>query len=216
MAPIPFRDILRLGSTGTQPVAVKRGLWHAGFKAGWDDIDGVAVSAEVLGSTAVANLRVFQSYWGLEADGVYGPRSHEILRGSFDAYATRLYLAPDKPTLQLPAAFTPTHDTEGLPGYPARDFFAAQGTTVLAPADGVIDKLSGHDPREGGHPGGPYGWSVYLTVPSARYFLTHFATRAVTLNQNVRRGDPIGTVCDAAVAHMDSHLSHIHEGKHDL
>lgn len=217
---IPFRDILRLGSRGTQPVAVKRGLWHAGFRKGWDTLGGPAVAAEVLGELAVANLKQWQGYWGLDQDGVYGPRSHEILRGSFDDYAEQLYLAPNvQPpanTLQLPVTFVPTHQTEGLPGYPAIDVFGKAGSVVLAPEAGTIDRLSGHDPGEGGRPGGPYGWSVYLTVPSARYFLTHFGSRTVEEGDRVVAGDPLGTVCDAAVAHMDSNLSHIHEGKHAL
>lgn len=218
-ADIPFRDVLRLGSTGTQPVAVKRGLWHAGFKAGWDALDGDAISAQVLGATAVANLKVFQHYWALDVDGVYGPASHAILRGSFDAYAATLYLqTPPTPgrTVKLPSTFTPTHQTAGLPGFPAIDVFAAPGTTALAPEAGTVTRLSGHDPAEGGTPGGAYGWSVYLTCPHAVYFLTHFATRTVKMGDTVAAGDPVGTVCDAAVAGMPSSSSHIHEGKHDL
>lgn len=210
----PFRDVLRLGSTGTQPVAVKRGLWRSGFRAGWDSLDGAAISAEVLGPTAVANLKVMQNYHGLDVDGVYGPATHKILRGSFDAYACFLYRAdPQQPPVQLPATFTPTHQTGGLPGYPAIDVFAKPGAVVLAPADGLIRRLSGRPPAQGGVPGGAYGWSIYLDAPAiGDYFLTHFATRLVVLDQQVRRGDELGTVCDAAVARMPSSASHIHEG----
>lgn len=231
MTGVPFRDVLRLGTRGTQPVAVKRGLWHAGFKAGWDALDGVAIAAEVLGSTAVANLKVFQHYWGLAADGVYGPRSHEILRGSFDDYAVALYTHDPPPpgaTVQLPATFTPTHNTAGLPvpgappgsltsfAYPAIDVFATPGAMALAPQDCRIARLSGRDPAAGGKPHGAYGWSVYAAAPHAVYFLTHFAALAVELGQQLRRGEPVGTVCDAAVAQMPSSASHIHEGRHDF
>lgn len=212
----PFRDVLRQGSRGTQPVAVKRGLWHAGFHEGWKTLGDQAIAQEILGELAVANLEHFQRYHGLPVDGVYGKASHNVLRGSFDAYATFLYTAPAHVVLQLPATFTPTHQTEGLPGYPAIDNFAAAGSTVGAPLDGKVTRLSGHDPRQGGVPGGAYGWSIYLTCSSAIYFLTHFGSRTVTLGQDVKRGDIIGTVCDAAVAHMASNLSHIHEGRHEL
>lgn len=110
--------------------------------------------------------------------------------------------------------FTPTHQTTGLPGYPAKDFFAKPGTPVLAPQNGKVTKLSGHDPKTGGVAGGAYGWSVYITTSTAVYFATHFGTRSVKLGQVVKRGDRIGTVCDAAVARMPSSSSHIHLGKH--
>lgn len=119
-------------------------------------------------------------------------------------------------TVQLPARFTPTHQTEGLPGFPAIDVFAAPSTMALAPEAGTVSRLSGHDPNEGGQPGGPYGWSVYLTCPHAIYFLTHFGSRVVELGQMVRAGDPLGTVCNATVAGMDASASHIHEGKNVL
>ncbi len=106
----------------------------------------------------------------------------------------------------------PTHQTDGLPGYPAKDFFAPAGASVGCPKDGTIRKLSGHDPREGGNPGGAYGWSIYLESGDGDRFLTHFGTRAVTLGQKVKRGETIGTVCDAAVARMPSSLSHVHYG----
>lgn len=215
LAQIPFRDVLRLGSKGTQPVAVKRGLYRAGFDEGWDALDCDAIAQEVFGALAVTNLKTFQVYHGLAHDGAYGPATHKILRGSFDAYARQLYEhVPPPPTdiLQLPASFTPTHQTAGLPGYPAIDMFAAPGTPVAAPADGLVTRLSGHDPAQGGIPGGTYGWSIYL----GPYYLVHFATRTVEVGERIRRGDIIGTVCDARVAHMASSLSHIHEGKREL
>ena len=113
--------------------------------------------------------------------------------------------------LQLPSRFKPTHQTAGLPGYPAVDVFAQPGTKVLAPADGVVDRLSGRDPATGGSPGGSYGWSIYLKSRKGRYYLTHFGSRTVTLTKNVRKGDVIGTVCDSKVSGKPG-TSHIHEG----
>lgn len=220
--PVPFRDVLRQGSRGTQPVAVKRGLFRAGFHEGWHNLDDPAIAAEVLGDLGVHNLRIFERYNGLEQDGIYGPKAHAILRGSFDAYARFLYSAPSHVTLQLPATFTPTHDTAGLPGFPAIDNFAPAGSTVGAPEAGTITRFSGHDPREGGPAGGPYGWSMYLTCPSAIYYLTHFGSRLVSVGQKVKHGDLLGTVCDGAVTtypdgrHVPTSTSHIHEGKHEL
>lgn len=216
MATIPFKGVLRLGSKGTQPVAVKRGLWKAGFRHGWDSLGGDAIAAEVLGETAVGNLTRFQKAHHLTPDGVYGPVTHKQLSTHFDSYAVSLYLKapPGPPPLQLPGTFTPTHETAGLPGYPAIDVFAKAGTNVAAPSDGVIRRLSGHDPAEGGVPGGAYGWSIYLLCPRGEYFLTHLGSRTVAEGKQVKRGDILGTVCDAAVAHMDTTLSHIHEGFH--
>lgn len=213
---LPFQGVLKLGSRGTQPVAVKRGLWHAGFHEGWKTLGDQAISQEILGGVAVENLRHFQRYHGLKHDGVYGEATHKVLRGSFDPYAERLYMAPPHVELQLPSAFTATHQTAGLPGYPAIDNFAPAGSTVGAPEAGTITRFSGHDPKEGGQPGGAYGWSMYLTCPSAIYYFTHFGSRAVTLGQKVKRGEMLGTVCDARVVGSPTSTSHIHEGKHEL
>lgn len=213
---VPFQRVLRLGSTGTEPVGVKRGLWRAGFRSDWTALDGAAVSAKVFGPLAVRNLRAFQKARGLTVDGVYGPATHALVQWYFDDYARELYETDPQGgvSILLPRTFTPTHQTAGLPGYPAVDVFAAPGTRVLAPEDGEVTRLSGHDPKDGGVPGGAFGWSVYLTVPHAIYFLTHFATRTVRVGDRVKQGEMLGTVCDASVAHMPRSSSHIHCGKH--
>lgn len=110
-------------------------------------------------------------------------------------------------TLQLPATFTSTHETGGLPGYPAVDVFANPGTPVRSPADGVVTKLSGQAGGPGG--GGPYGYSIYIKGDRGTYFLTHFGSRNVQLGQRVRRGQVIGTVVD-----YPDRADHIHEGFH--
>lgn len=111
-----------------------------------------------------------------------------------------------KGKLQLPRLFKSTHDTSGLPGYPAIDVFARPGTRVLAPADGVITKVSGQAGGPGG--GGPYGYSLYLKTDSgASYFLTHFGRILVGVGDRIARGMPIGTVAD-----YPDRADHIHQG----
>jgi murein DD-endopeptidase MepM/ murein hydrolase activator NlpD len=210
--------VLKLGATGKDVRAMKRGLARAGHGM---------MSASVnplMGPFGVRHLTNFQVRQGLVADGKYGEQTHGRLIQFFDAFARQLYeqagavsqvvhvQPPVSGSLQLPRDFVPTHETAGLPGFPAVDVFADPGTTVLAPEDGIVDRLSGHDPKEGGHPGGAYGFTIYVQAASGRYFLTHFGSRQVTLGQHVKRGDPIGTVCDSAVSHNPG-TSHIHAGK---
>jgi len=123
---------------------------------------------------------------------------------------------PDNPTVQLPADFTPTHPTDGLSGYPAIDVFCNPGDVGLSPVDGVVWKLSGHDPKEGGPSGGAYGWSAYVKGDKADYFITHMMKRFVQQDQKVQRGDPIGQAANAEIAHMKESDTHFHVGKHDL
>lgn len=102
-----------------------------------------------------------------------------------------------------PHAIPPTHTrptaaglhvTAGLPGNVALDFMAAGGTTILAPQDCYVMRLSGHDPAEGVIDGDIYGWNTYLHVPDGFYFLTHQDFRYVKLGQWVRKGTRIGRV----------------------
>lgn len=123
----------------------------------------------------------------------------------------------DRVNVQLPSHFQPTHETLGLPGFPAVDVFAPAGAVVLAPATGRIVKLSGSKPAATAKPGGPYGWSIYLTArDGGTYFLTHFGTRAgiCKLGACIGRGEAIGTVADYAKATAGKTPPHIHEGFH--
>jgi hypothetical protein len=91
------------------------------------------------------------------------------------------------------------HETEGLPGYPAYDFFANAGDPVIACESGIIHKLSGHDPNLppplGPH--GPYAWSLYLKGDSGSdYYYTHLKTRSVGLGQRVQIGEQVATVAN--------------------
>lgn len=105
-----------------------------------------------------------------------------------------------------------THETMGLPGYPARDYFAKAGSLAVAPVTGKVIKLSGHDPKNGptNGPHGPLGWSVYIKGSDGRtYFLTHLGSRTVKVGQKIEAGAEIGTV-----ANYDKYgtPSHIHMG----
>lgn len=112
----------------------------------------------------------------------------------------------DRRDLQLPRRFTPTHDTGGLPGYPAIDVFADPGTRVLSPANGVVRRISGQEGGPGG--GGPYGHSLYIKADDgADYFLTHFGDLVVRVGQRIKRGMVLGTVAD-----YPDRADHIHQG----
>lgn len=209
--PIPFGRILHLGSHGRDVQGVRRA------ERRWEGVNDPDLGLAIFGPTDALRTRRFQKAMGLSVDGVYGPQTHLFLTPFFDQYAFLLYTGrPPKPPvamLQLPVGFVPTHQTEGLPGYPAKDFFAPPGATVGSPVDGTIRRLSGHDPAAGGVPGGAYGWSIYLASGNgADRFLTHFGTRSVEEGDRVKQGDLLGTVCDAGVAHMASALSHVHYG----
>ena len=127
-------------------------------------------------------------------------------------------IPPPLPTpgaMVLPERFTPTHQTGGLPGYPAIDVFAHAGTIVGAPTSGTITRLSGHPVTPIATPGGPYGLSCYLTRHDGGiYFLTHFSLLRVHVGQKVVRGTPLGAVADYTRATGGVTPSHIHEGLH--
>jgi murein DD-endopeptidase MepM/ murein hydrolase activator NlpD len=105
-----------------------------------------------------------------------------------------------------------THQTAGLPGFPAVDYFAPSGSPCVAPVTGVVTKTSGHDPANGpvNGPHGPFGWSVYIRGTDGRtYFLTHMGSRSVHEGDNVRQGQKIGTVGNYA---RWGGTDHIHQG----
>lgn len=106
------------------------------------------------------------------------------------------------------------HDTGGLPGYPAYDWFAPSGSPCTAPIAGTISYMSGHDPALGAveGAGGPLGWSVYIRgVDNNEYYLTHMGSRDVYQGQTVQAGQIIGTVADYKTY---GRADHIHMGVH--
>jgi hypothetical protein len=96
-----------------------------------------------------------------------------------------------------------THDTDGLPGYPAVDLFASPGTPFLAPESGRIVRLSGHP---GTTSGSIYGQSVYFKGRSGTmYFITHLGS--VSPLGAYKKGAQLGTV-----SAWDSGSPHAHVG----
>jgi hypothetical protein len=111
------------------------------------------------------------------------------------------------PRIRLPRDFKPTHDTAGLPGFPAIDVFAKPGTLVMPPVGGkIVDKhfIPWNAKTRTG------GWTLYLQGNDGNtYFLTHFAL--CRRNGPVRRFQSIGRVGDVPHSWWPAH---IHEGKH--
>lgn len=103
-----------------------------------------------------------------------------------------------------------THDTLGLPGYPAFDFFCQPGSPVVACENGKITKLSGHDPDTGWHdaPGEAIGYSMYLLGDSGSvYYYTHLDKRFFGEGDIVDMGQQIATTCK-----MPGRSAHTHVG----
>lgn len=117
--------------------------------------------------------------------------------------------------VRLPAEFVPTHQTAGLPGYPAVDVFAPAGSVVEAGFWGRVSKLSGHAPTGHETPGGPYGWSCYVhnRANGLTRYVTHMATRSVRLGAIVTPGTVLGTVAHAPAGSPHG-SEHVHLGLH--
>ena len=101
------------------------------------------------------------------------------------------------------------HETSGLAGFPAHDYFGSAGAPVIAPVGGTVVRLSGHDPSGGPVSGvhGPFGWSLYLRGNDGRtYFLTHLGSRSVRVGQKVTAGSQIGTIGDYAKFGGSNHV----------
>ncbi len=111
------------------------------------------------------------------------------------------------PRIRLPKTFEPTHDTAGLPGFPAIDVFAAVNTLVFPPEGGrIVYKhfIQWDTQKRTG------GWTCYLQGKSgATYFLTHFGN--CRRDGRIYRFQSIGRV--GYVPHQ-AWKPHIHEGKH--
>jgi murein DD-endopeptidase MepM/ murein hydrolase activator NlpD len=106
------------------------------------------------------------------------------------------------------------HETSGLAGYPAHDYFGAAGSPVIAPVGGTVVRFSGHDPKNGPISGvhGPFGWSLYIRGDDGHlYYLTHMGSRSVHVGQKVNAGSRIGTIGD--YAHFGG-ANHVHMGVH--
>lgn len=119
------------------------------------------------------------------------------------------------PLITLPGTFRATHETAGLPGYPAIDIFGPAGARVAVRFGGVVRKVSGRACTEGGAPGGAYGRSVYIfdRRTGDDRFLTHFDKLIVEVGDVVWPGHVLGTLCDSAVSGKPG-TTHAHLGMH--
>lgn len=117
--------------------------------------------------------------------------------------------------VRLPATFVPTHQTAGLPGFPAVDVFAPAGSPVEAGFWGRVSKVSGHEPTGHETPGGAYGLSVYVhnAVNGLTRYVTHMGTRRVSVGSIVRPGTVLGTVAHAPAGSPHG-SEHVHLGLH--
>ena len=101
-----------------------------------------------------------------------------------------------------------THPTLGLAGYPAYDYMAPAGTPVISPVSGTVFKLSGKDPKLGGLPGGPLGYSIYIQAANStkKYYLTHLDRVQVKLHQSVSQGQQIAVVANGPISWSRPHV----------
>lgn len=107
----------------------------------------------------------------------------------------------------IPSSFVTTHDTDGLAGWGAFDWFRPAGTIVGSPVSGTVYRLSGSGRAAVGMTGGAFGYSMYIQAKNGtKLFLTHFAERFVRAGQHVEIGTPLGRVAKYGNA------SHIHVG----
>lgn len=207
-----FGRVLTIGSKGADVSAVKLAL-HA-----WNPL-AMTNTTDFFGKGMNDALKKFQREQRIQGDGVYGPTTHAKLRPYFSKEAAALYeLASPKLVQPIPKAcfqrIGPIHETAGLPGYPALDFFANTGSPVLAPEDGVAVRFSGHNPAGGPISGihGPFGWSIYFEGKSGtEYYLTHLGTRLCTIGHPVHCATRIATVGDYA---RWGGANHTHVGVH--
>lgn len=109
-------------------------------------------------------------------------------------------------TLPLPATFSPTHQTSGLPGFPAVDVSGTPGEAVLSPASGTIGDVH-FIPWDIAKRIG--GFTFYLISATGTYFLTHFGGVTVRSGQTVSAGQQLGTV---GAVPQNAWAAHIHEG----
>ena len=200
---VPYTPpVLKLGDRSNRVYAVKRALLKAKY------LSHLGPFPKLYGPRVAAAVTNFQLDHAVTPDGRVGRITLEELGPFIDEYGYYLYTGrfPNAPALQLPATFTPTHQTGGLPGFPAIDCFAAAGTVVLAPEDGSIQWPHMINWNQAAHVG---GGTCYFQGDNCTYFLTHF--QEPPRRDLYRQGDRIGVV--GAVPH-GWWPSHIHEGKH--
>jgi murein DD-endopeptidase MepM/ murein hydrolase activator NlpD len=113
--------------------------------------------------------------------------------------------------IQLPTSQRSTHETGGLPGFPAVDIMATPGTPIKAPEDGMITRISGHEPSEAPPEGqgGPWGLTIYYvgTDSGNTYYMTHLMK--VGKPGRYKKGQVIGLI-----GNYPGGADHVHYGIH--
>jgi len=113
----------------------------------------------------------------------------------------------------LPARFKATHQTSGLPGFPAVDIFGGAGRPVSSGFGGVVARLSGRACALGGRPGGAYGRSIYVADRRSQdvRFVTHLDELLVEVGDAVWPGRVLATICTPPSGSPPG-SSHVHLG----
>lgn len=114
---------------------------------------------------------------------------------------------------RIPRRFEATHQTDGLPGYPAIDVFCPWNHLVVLMDKGRVRRLSGKSPCRGGVPGGAAGYSIYVAAEDGSdWFLTHFGSLLVDVGTVVTPSLYLGTPMRAEDG-PSGWTEHIHAGR---
>lgn len=115
--------------------------------------------------------------------------------------------------IRLPPRFKPTHQTAGLPGFPAIDVFGGVGDLVEAGHSGVVTRLSGRKISGTERPGSAYGFSVYTRTDASivRRYITHLECVAVEVGDRVSPTSVLGRIA-APPAGSPAGSAHAHYG----
>lgn len=163
-------------------------------QAAEDPLDALPTEAQVLGGGAEFELPDVSLTGDSPAGGATAPGTR--VRGA--------YRGSPVPGLKPQRA---SHDTDGLPGYPAYDYMAPAGKSVVAPVGGKVIRLSGKDPKKGGAPGGALGYSVYIQGDDGKtYFLTHIDRVRPKVGARVRQGQKIAVVANGPSSWSTPHV----------
>lgn len=106
-------------------------------------------------------------------------------------------IRPEKGALTLPASFTPTHETDGLAGYPAKDIMGRPGTPVASPASGTIVR---HGSAQGGE-------ALYLQADDGTMYWIGHIDSMLPVGTRVRKGETLARIS------ADHPRPHVHLAK---
>lgn len=192
-------DYLKAGSTPAQAAASVAALAQSQADQGLSDPitqDALTQEAAIVQQTLIVS-----------GDLTQAPDSGEVAPGvgaGDDPPGSSRELEAALPPLQLPASFTITHETSGLPGFCAIDNMAPAGTPVLAPADGALLGIHFIPWNQSERVG---GWTCYFVTAHGSFFLTHFGD--LDAAGSYVAGQHMGVVATVPDGWWESH---IHEG----